>query len=260
MIKKFLEQSWLYFKGDFIMFNFYEFLMLEVMNPFLTLILYCMVAAYSFHTKNLADWVIGNSFLLCVTNCIYAAGLSFNQERRFGRIRTIIISPYSKAAIIFEKGFFRSLISAVTVLCGFFLASTIFSVDYSNVNMILFILNVIVAMYSTMGFGMLLGVIGLITDQIDMILNLSVNILILMSGANFPLSQLPYIVQTISYCLPLTHSISAASMLFYAFEMKDFIQQLTIEVLIGSLFYFVSFVLIKKIEKIAIKNSTLEIF
>ncbi|NYB72951.1 ABC transporter permease [Sedimentibacter hydroxybenzoicus DSM 7310] len=259
-MKRFINQAWLSFKIRYAAISFEEFLLLESLYPLITLAFYCILAAYSFNTNNLAKWVVGNSFLLCTNICIFALGSAFDEERYTGRIRSIIISPVSKLLIVLEKGFFPAIISVITVFFGFMIGSLIFNVDFTSINLWLFLFVIIVGMFSMTGFSLFLSSFGLITDSMHFILNLVANILIIFSGANFPITQLPQTLQVISKIIPLTRSIESANMLFGGYDTYKFVWLLLEEMLVGIIFYVISYFVIKIAEKTAKKNATLELF
>lgn len=260
MIKRFFSQSWLSFKGQQAAFSFEEFIFLDTVNPLLNLIFYCILAGYSFNTANLTSWVIGNSFLLCVTTCIYSIGSTFTSERYYGRIRSIIVSPVNRLGIILHKGFFSCLVAVIKVFIGFIVGSLIFNVNIFDINMGLFFLILLVAMFAMTGFSMFIAMFGLITDQMHFVLNLITSILMVFCGANFPISQLPQGAIWISEIIPLSRSIKAANMLFAEIDISLFYHLLEKEVVVGLLYFIFSLMMIKIIEKIAIKNASLEVF
>lgn len=259
-MKRFINQAWLNFKTKYAIISFEEFLFMETLYPLITLAFYCILAAYSFKTSNLTKWVVGNSFLLCTNTCIFSLGGAFGGERYSGRIRSIVLSPVNKLLIILEKGLFPAMVSVITVFFGFMMGSLIFGVDFTSINLGLFLLIIIVGMLSMTGFSLFLSSFGLITDSMHFILNLVANILIIFSGANFPISQLPKFLQFIPKIIPLTRSIEAANMLFTGYDKSKFILLLFGEILVGMTFYLISYFVIQIAEKIAMKNASLEIF
>lgn len=259
-MRRFINQAWLSFKERYSIVSFEEFILLESLYPVITLSFYCILAAYSFNTSNLTRWVVGNSFLLCTNICIFTLGTTFDAEKYYGRIRSIIISPVNKVIIVLEKAFFPTIASVITVFLGFMIGSLIFGVDFTSINMGLFLLIIIVGMFTMTGFSLSLSSFGLITDSMHFILNLISYVIIIFCGANFPVSQLPSRFQIISKIIPLTRSIEAANMLFDGYNKSKFIYLLITEIIIGVIFYFISYFVIQYAEKIAKKNATLEIF
>lgn len=63
-IKRFFEQSWLYYKGSNAHIDWEELIFYRISIPLITLIYFCFIAKNSFHTDHLTKWVIGNSMLL----------------------------------------------------------------------------------------------------------------------------------------------------------------------------------------------------
>lgn len=260
MVKRFLSQAWLYFKANNAAFSFEEYITLQTAIPLLTLIFYCVLASYSFNTMNLTRWVVGNSFLLCMHTCIFGLGTTFTGERFYGRIRSIIVAPINKLVLVLQRGFFPCFVAVATVLLGFLAGSLIFGVDFTGINMALFLLITIVGMFAASGFGLLLSVFGLVTDGMHFVLNLSTYVLMIFCGANFPIAQLPGPAQLISKLLPLTRSIEAANMLFGGVNGPALTRLLLGEAGMGVAYCLVGFLVISIVERIAIKRAALEVF
>ncbi len=259
-MKRFINQSWLSFKERYAIVSFEEFILLDSLYPIITLSFYCILAIYSFNTNNLTRWVVGNSFLLCTNICLFTLGTVFDAEKHYGRIKSIIISPMNKLIIVIEYGFFPTLVSIITVFFGFMVGSLIFSVDFTSINMGLFLLIIIVGMFAMTGFSLFLSSFGLITDSMHFILNLISYLLMIFCGANFPISQLPGAFQFISKLIPLTRSIAAANMLFADYDKSNFIYLLLTEIFLGIIYYFISYIAIQYAEKTAKEKATLELF
>lgn len=196
--------------------------MLETMYPLLTLMFYCVMASYSFRTTNLSHWVVGNAFLLCVNICIFTVGGCFHKERYSNCIRSMLVTPASRLGILLHEGFFSCFETAATVFIGFFIGCFIFGVDFSDVNLGLFLLITMIAMSATTGLGLFLAVFGLVFNEMHFVLNLTYYVLMIFCGAEFPIAQLPAWAQVFSKLLPLTRSIEAASMLFGKINKTDF--------------------------------------
>lgn len=259
-MKNFLEQSWLYYKGQNSGFNIEEYLLLKFSVPLLGLIMYCIMASFGFRTNNLTYWVIGNSFLLCTSTSIFTIGTCFSSERYCGRLRSIIVSPYSKLSTILEKAFFPVVESFVSVVIGFVIGGSIFSIDFSNINIGLYLIIVFVGIFSACGFGMVLSVLGMITSEMHFLLNTSSIVLGLLTGANFPIMMLPSGVRFISYCLPLSRSMQAVNTMVQGSNQEEIWSLIITEAILGMAYIVVSYILLKVVEKAAVRKGTLELF
>jgi len=260
MVRRFFHQSWLYFKGANIVFDFEEFAFFQILYPLATLVFYVLLAAYSFNTTNLTRWVVGNSFLLCVSIALFTLGQAFDSERYYGRLRSIIASPMSNLATVLQKAVFPVLVAIATVIIGFVAGSLIFDIPFTEINMGLMLAVIAVSMFAAIGLGLLLGAISLLTDSMHLILNTMCYVLMIFCGANFPITQLPAWGQFISRLLPLTRGIEAGNLLFEGFNQGLFIRLMIGEFAIGAVFFAISYWVIKLAERAAIKRASLEMF
>lgn len=260
MIRRFIEQSWLCFKGMKAQFQWEEFLLLDAVYPFVTLAFYCVVAGYSFQTMDVTDWVIGNAFLLCVNTCLFSLGNSFVGERYYGRIRSMIVSPASRIGMILEKGLFVSLETTVTTFVGFLVGCLVFDVSLKNISIVLVLVMILLSTIAAVGFGLFLAVFGLITDQMHFVLNVVNYVLLILTGAEFPVSQLPAGCQFISQALPLTRSIEAARLLFAGGAAEEMIRLMLGEMLLAAVYFVLGAGMLRIVERLAVKNATLEVF
>lgn len=214
MIRRFFLQALLYHKGRTAAFSLEEFLLFDAAYPLITMCFYCIVASVSFNTNNLTNWVIGNSFLLCTNTCVFALGGIFISERYNGRLRSLIVAPCSKLMVIIESGVFPALQAIATVLVGFTIGSLVFKVRFTGINIGYVMATIICAMISATCFGLFISIFGLLSDNMQLVLNVISYVLLIFTGAEFPVSQLPFWGQIISKVLPLTHSLDAMKMLY----------------------------------------------
>lgn len=123
-----------------------------------------------------------------------------------------------------------------------------------------FLLAALSATFSAAGMGLMMSAIALLTDSVHLILNIVANIILLLSGANFPVTQLPIAAQYIAMIFPLHRAIAAANMSFGSFEYSKYAKLIMGEVILGICFYLLAFVMLKIMEKVAIKKASLEMF
>lgn len=260
-VRRFLHMSWLNFKGQRAAFNFEEFILLETLYPLMTMIFYCVMAGYAFQTSDVTEWVIGNSFLLCVNVCIFSLGTSFVSERHFGRIRSIITAPISKIEVVLEKGFFACLASILTTAVGFAAGGWIFKLEWGKIPWGPFVFALVIAMFAATAFGLFLSAIGLVSTQMHLILNTVNYILLIFCGTNFPIEQLPKAGQFLSYLLPLTKSLKGIrGLMSREFTFEQFLIYMLGECITGLVYVLLAVAVIRFAEKVAVKKGTLELF
>lgn len=256
----FFKISWLNFKGQHTAFNFEEFITLKVAYPFITLLFHCVLATYAYGKIDIVKWVIGNSFLLCNSTCLFSLGTCFVAERYFGRIRSIVTGSKSKIQIIFEKGFFSTLVGIITTLVGFILGCVVFDLNLNNFPWLFFGATLFSSMMAFTGFAMFLSVFGLISDSQNLILNLVEYILLIFTGANIPVDKLEYPLKLISELLPMTRGIIAMDL--YIKEERGLLcyKLLGQELLVGIVYFLLASLIIQLAENKAIKDGTLDLF
>lgn len=259
MVRRFFSQALLYHKGRTAAFNLAEFLCFDAGYPIVTLIFYCLLASYSFRTTDLTHWVIGNAFLMCTNTCVFGLGGIFSGERYYGRLRSIVASPCNKLALILANGVFPTLFASIAVVGGFLVGGVIFKIDFSGINIGLVALTIICAMFAATGLGLLLAVFGLISDSMHLILNVVSYILMIFTGAEFPVAQLPLWGQWLSRLLPLTHSIEAMNVLLGERE-GDFYHLILGELGIAILYISVAWVTLRGAEQVCRKSGKFELF
>ena len=108
--------------------------------------------------------------------------------------------------------------------------------------------------------GLVLSVFGLMSHQMHLILNLMEYVLLIFTGSNFPVTQLPEVLQVVSYALPLTRSITAARGIVNGMELNQVFILLSGEILVGIAYIILATALVKYAERVAVKKGTLELF
>lgn len=259
MVRRFFSQALLYHKGRTAAFNLAEFLCFDAGYPIITLIFYCLLASYSFQTTDLTHWVIGNAFLMCTNTCVFGLGGIFNGERYYGRLRSIVASPCNKLALVLANGVFPTIFATAAVAGGFIVGGIVFKIDFSGINLGLAALAIIGAMLGATGLGLLLAVFGLISDSMHLILNVVSYILMIFTGAEFPISQLPLWGQWLSRVLPLTHSIEAMNVLFGKSE-GNFYRLLLAELGIAIFYMIIAWAALRGAELACRKSGKFDLF
>lgn len=261
MIRRFFSQAWLYYKGRKAAFHTAEFLASDLGYPAITMIFYCLLAAYGFRTMDLTHWVISNSFLLCTNTCIFNLGTVFLGERYNGRLRSIVVAPCSTLSLVLASGVGPILTASATVIFNLVLGSLLFGIDFSGVSFGAVLLTILCAMTSATCFGLLISVFGMISSSIHLMLNIIHYVLMLFTGAQFPVSQLPVAGQILSRLLPLTRSIQAMDLLFVHHGNPTVFTRLLLEELVmATLYVLIARLLFYGVERACCRNGNFDLF
>ena len=116
-------------------------------------------------------------------------------------------------ANIWGKGMVKIIPILLGVVISYVVALIAGMVDFSGLDPGRAALTILCAMVSASCFGLFISVFGLLTDSIHMVLNVTSYLLMIFTGAEFPVAQLPAAGQLLSRALPLTRSIEAMTLL-----------------------------------------------
>lgn len=162
----------------------------------------------------LVPGIIGMTMLF---NSIFA-GISVLWDREFGFLKEILVAPVKRFAIVLGRiagGITTALIQAVLILIlSLFLGFTI-----SNpLGIILAILFMILIGIGYIGFGIAVASILESTESFSLIMQLFVSPTFLLSGAFFPVYNLPRWLKLVSLINPLTYGVDGLRAILISFS------------------------------------------
>lgn len=259
-IERFFRQSVLSFKALFGWLDPRVYLLVKIISPVFQLLFFVLLAKYVYNAKDVTPWVIGNAFLLCYLNAIFGVGNILANERYFGTLKIVVASPANKFLVFVGRAFMHLFDAMLTVLIGLLTGALVFGVSFSGVNLPLFALSILVAMFAASGMGLLIGSLGLKIRDMNLVMNTTAVGLIALSGANFPVSQLPGFLQIISSGLPLTRSIEAARLIVDNGDKEMIFSLITQEFIIGIIYIAAGYILLRIMELYARKTAALDLY
>ncbi|HTZ61280.1 MAG TPA: ABC transporter permease, partial [Thermoplasmata archaeon] len=112
-------------------------------------------------------------------------------------------------ALYFGRGMIPILISLATVSAGILYAVVLFGVQIAPSSIPGLAVSVTLTAFAMVGFGLLLGGVALYLRTSIILGNIFLFVGLLLSGVNFPTSQLPPVLQWVGYGLPLTWGLDA---------------------------------------------------
>jgi len=261
MISRFFSQAWLYAKVRYAGLDLTEFFAYRIGISVTTLILYVLIARYVQGGEvDLTRWVIGNAFALCIAECIFLMGTYWNAERFSGRLRSIIAAPTSKITVVMYSSVSSIIVTMATIIVGFVVGGLLFGVPFGELNVGMFAIAILTAAFACLGLGLMLAAFALITDSMFLMLNAIASIIMIFSGANFPVSQLPVWAQYIANAFPLFRSVAAGNLAMGGTFTAEYARLVIGETILGIIYFTVAISLIKIIERTAVKKATLEMF
>jgi ABC-2 type transport system permease protein len=248
------------YKGLFGVMNWKSYLLVNILNPIMQLIFFSLVASYVYGTENLSPWIIGNALVIAYFNAFFGIGVQLSSEKAIGTLKLLIASPSSRLGIFFPRAILHCIDGLGSILLGFLVGYLVFGFRLPVNQWASFLLVLLVASFSAMAFGLIIACCGLITRDLNLLLNLASMSLLTLTGANFSLTLLPIWLQPVAYALPLTRSIELCRLLQKGASLSSHMTLLYGELAMGLVFCIIGFVMFSVMERIAIKHGTLELF
>lgn len=260
-MKFFIRNSIFSFKALFNWIDPKNYLLMKVLTPLFHFTFFMLILKYVNPDKDLTNYIIGNSFLLTTYNAVYSLGRVISEERGFGTLKLLTISPSNKFTLYLGRGSLHILDAVFGVTMGLVFSYFLFDFSIGIEKILGFYFILLVSIFSVVGFGLIIGVLGLLITDMSLILNTAAIILITFTGANFPISELPLKMQFITRVLPLTHGIKAAQLYLKNDISTNILAKLiSIEFFIGGIYFIIGYFFLSYIEQISKKEATLEIY
>ncbi len=152
---------------------------------------------------------IGNAVATVTYSSVFSVCQTTDSEKFQGTMEHLLVSPASRLAMYFGRGLIPILISLATVTVGLTYAAVFFGVSIPASSIPSLAVSVVLTAFAMVGFGLLLGGVALYLRTSIILGNIFLFVGLLLSGVNFPLSQLPLPLQYAGYGLPLTWGLAA---------------------------------------------------
>jgi ABC-2 type transport system permease protein len=157
----------------------------------------------------IAYTALGNAVATVTYSSVFSVAQTTDSEKFQGTLEHLLVSPANRLALYFGRGLIPILISLATVTVGLIYASTFFGVRIALTSIPTLALSVVITAVAMVGFGLLLAGVALYLRTSLILGNIFLFVGLLLSGVNFPLSQLPVPLQYAGYALPLTWGVAA---------------------------------------------------
>lgn len=144
------------------------------------------------------------------------------------------------------------------MIVAFWIAAVLFGLDMTNANWIGIALAI--AVYGASALGLFLGAAAYLVLDANFLANTVMFAILLLTGANVPLAELPGFLLPLAAALPLTRSVEAARIFTSGGELASGIGLLAIDAAVGTLWALTGLALFSWIEAQARRRGSLEGF
>jgi ABC-2 type transport system permease protein len=203
-------------------------------------------------------YVTGNALQYAAIPCLFAMSQLISGERYQNTLSAILVSPASRIPLFFGRALpvigNAAFVSAFALTVG----CLILDVNLPTESIPGIAAVILVASFSCAGLGLINAAISLRVRENAVLSNVIFGFLLIFTGANVPLDELPGWMSAISNVLPLTHAIKAVRDLAAGDSFRSVLGLIGTELAIGLAYLFVGYALLRFFEWQGRKHATLE--
>jgi ABC-2 type transport system permease protein len=203
-------------------------------------------------------YVIGNALQYAAIPCIFAMSNTISGERYQQTLGFVLVTPAGRLPLFLGRSL--PVIANGIAVSAFALAvgTLLLGIHIPSSSIAPLALVIAVCAASCTGLGLLCAAVGLRVRETATLNNIVFGMLLVFSGANVPLADLPGWMSTISQGLPLTHGIEAARRLADGQSLGDVAGLVGAEALIGLIYAVLGYALLRFMEWQSRRLATLE--
>jgi ABC-2 type transport system permease protein len=230
----------------------------KIAMPLFQMLFFTFIGTFGSSARGAAFYVVGNAVQIAAVSGIYGVTMSISGDRMNGTLPYLFGTPANRLMMFFGRAFIHVIDGYLGVIIGFLWGAVLFHVDVARADLPVLALTVLVTTASTSGLGMLMGCVGLVTRNVMFVNNAVYFLLLILSGANIPLSVLPGVLRDVSQGLPLTNGIAAARLIVSGAGISGVGPFLMRELLIGVCYVIVAYFAFRWFEVVARHRGSLE--
>lgn len=202
--------------------------------------------------------VIGNALQAMSFAAVFAVANITSQDKWQGTLPSTLVTPANRLALFVGRAWFQVLLSALIAGAGLLYAGTIFGVSFAQADFLGIAVVVLVTSAAMISFGLLISSVGLYMRTAMIVANIFLFVTLLLSGVNFPVSELPGWLQPVSWVIPLTYGTEAVRMAISGASMWALLPVIGWEALDGILVLAVGYALFTGFETLSRKTGRFE--
>jgi len=204
-------------------------------------------------------YVIGNAVQYASVPCLFSMVNAIAGERYQRTLTYILVSPAGRLPLFLGRAL--PVIANAMFVAAFSLlvSGLILGIDvplsaWGPIALVIF-----VSTFSCTGLGLICAGIGLRVRETAVLNNVIFGLLLIFTGANVRIEELPGWMQAISQRVPLTHGIEAARRVADGAALGDVSGLLVREAVIGVVYTFLGYQLLLFMERESRKRASLEV-
>ncbi|HEX2495360.1 MAG TPA: ABC transporter permease [Gaiellaceae bacterium] len=220
-----------------------------------------LLMAYIGRSAGLASdefYVVGNAIQYAAIPCLFAMMQTVGGEKFQNTLGAILVSPAPRFPLFFGRAvpvvLNGAFVSAFALTVGSLLLDVAIPVEAIPA----LALVIVVAAFSCTGLGLINAALALRIRESAVLSNVFFGFLLIFTGANVPLAELPDWMRAVSDFIPFTHSIEAGRRLVDGAPIGEVLGLVGAEVVIGVVYAIAGFLTFRFFENQGRRHATLE--
>jgi ABC-2 type transport system permease protein len=204
-------------------------------------------------------YVIGNALQYAAIPCVFAMGFAIGGERYQQTLGPILVSPAPRLPLFLGRAVPVMLNGAFVAAFSLAVGSLLLGIELPASALAPLALVVLVCAVSCTGLGLINGALALRVRETAVLGNIIFGLLLIFTGANVSIDELPGWMQAISEVVPLTHGIEAARLLADGASLGSVDHLIAQELLVGAVYGLVGYGFVRFFEWQGRAHATLEV-
>jgi ABC-2 type transport system permease protein len=204
-------------------------------------------------------FVVGNAIQYASIPCIFSTTHAIAGERFQQTLAYLLVSPAGRIPLFLGRAL-PVIVNAMFVAAfSLLVAALILRIDVPASSWPGILLTIAVASFACTGLGLITAAVGLRVRETAVLNNIIFGLLLIFTGANVPLEEMPGWMEAIGRSVPLTHAIEAARELADGAAIADVSGLLATEFLIGVVYTVVGYLALRFMEYSSRKRASIQI-
>ena len=204
-------------------------------------------------------FVIGNAIQYASIPCIFSMTNAIAGERYQQTLGYLLVTPAARLPLFLGRALPVIGNSMFVAAFSLLVAGLLVGIDVPLSSWAPIAVVLLISVFSCTGLGLICAGIGLRVRETAVLSNIIFGLLLIFTGANVPLDELPGSMQAVGERVPLTHGIQAARRVADGSALTDVGGLLATEFVIGVVYTFLGYQLIRLMEHASRKHASLQV-
>ena len=204
-------------------------------------------------------FVIGNAVQYASIPCLFSMTNAISGERYQQTLAYLLVSPAGRLSLFLGRAVPVVVNAMFVAAFSLVVTSLILRISIPPTTWPAIALAIAVSAFACTGLGLICAAIGLRVRETAVLNNVLFGLLLIFTGANVAVTELPEWMQWISNRIPLTHGIQAARQLADGASLADVSGLIATEFAIGIVYTVVGYQAIRLMERESRKRASVQV-